>query len=245
MICLSRGLTGAIETVRDRVAAATDGHAVYLLADRSLKPVIGNLRAWPSELKPEPGRYQIPLVLGGRLRRMQIEEATLPEGYRLLVGRDIQDRAEIRALIVEGLGWATLGAIIIAVVGGLLVRRAVLRRVEIINRAATAIVHGDLSQRLPTRDTSDEFDQLAQMINLMLQQIENLIESIRNTSNAVAHDLRTPLAELRARLEELTRIRPTRDGLIEGIQEAVADIDRVIGIFNALLRLVEIDSGVR
>ena len=176
---------------------------------------------------------------------MQIEEATLPEGYRLLVGRDIQDRAEIRALIVEGLGWATLGAIIIAVVGGLLVRRAVLRRVEIINRAATAIVHGDLSQRLPTRDTSDEFDQLAQMINLMLQQIENLIESIRNTSNAVAHDLRTPLAELRARLEELTRIRPTRDGLIEGIQEAVADIDRVIGIFNALLRLVDIDSGVR
>jgi len=176
---------------------------------------------------------------------MQIEEATLPEGYRLLVGRDIQDRAEIRALIVEGLGWATLGAIIIAVVGGLLVRRAVLRRVEIINRAATAIVHGDLSPRLPTRDTSDEFDQLAQMINLMLQQIENLIESIRNTSNAVAHDLRTPLAELRARLEELTRIRPTRDGLIEGIQEAVADIDRVIGIFNALLRLVEIDSGVR
>jgi signal transduction histidine kinase len=134
---------------------------------------------------------------------------------------------------------------VIAIVGGMLVRRAVLRRVEIINRAATAIVQGDLSRRLPTRDTTDEFDQLAQTINLMLRQIERLVEGVRNTSNAVAHDLRTPLAELRARLEGIIRGQPGDIAPFDEIHQAVADIDRLIGIFNALLRLSEIDSGMR
>lgn len=240
-----RGLAGAIDTIKDRIGEAADGNAIYLLADASLKPIVGNVEAWPAEVKPKPGWYQVPLVMGGRFRMMRIEEVAIPGGFHLLVGRDMQDRAEVRALIVGGLGWATSGAFVIAIVGGVLVRRAVLRRVEVINRTASAIVHGDLSRRLPTRDTTDEFDQLAQTINVMLQQIENLIEGIRNTSNSVAHDLRTPLAELRAQLEELTRVRLSREGMMEGIHEAVADIDRVIGIFNALLRLVEIDSGVR
>ena len=86
-----------------------------------------------------------------------------------------------------------------------LVRRSVLRGVEAINRTASAIVRGDLSRRMPMGNTPDAFDQLAQTINAMLCQIENLIEGVRNTSNAVAHDLRTPLTELRAALEDLIR----------------------------------------
>jgi signal transduction histidine kinase len=240
-----QGQRAAAETINERLGEVSDGSAVYLLADSSLNPIAGNLQTWPPEVKPKPGWYRVPLVRNDRIRVMQIQEAALPGGLHLLVGRDIQDRAEVRALIIDALGWAAGGAFVLAIVGGVLVRRAVLRRVEVINSTAAAIVHGDLSQRLPTRDTTDEFDQLAQTINLMLQQIEDLIGGIRNTSNAVAHDLRTPLAELRTRLEEMIRLRFSRQDMIEGIHAAVADVDRVIGIFNALLRLVEIDSGVR
>jgi signal transduction histidine kinase len=238
-----QGLPGAVATIKERVAAVGDGSAIYLLANSALRPVAGNLPAWPLAVGPKPGWYQLSLVRNDRVRVMEVEELGLPGGFHLLVGRDDQDRAVVRALIVDGLGWTAGGAFLLAVAGGVLVRRAVLHRVEGINRTADAIVHGDLSQRLRTRDTADEFEQLAQTINVMLQQIENLVDGIRNTSNAIAHDLRTPLAELRTRLEELTRA-PLAD-LIEGIHGAVADVDRVIGIFNALLRLAEIDSGVR
>src|SRR6185437_2898054 len=91
----------------------------------------------------------------------------------------------------------------------------------------------------------DEFDQLSQTINGMLAQIQVLIEGVRNASNTVAHDLRTPLTELRNRLEELLRRRPPIEEAWSEVQGSVGDLDRVIGVFNALLRLADIDSGAR
>jgi len=240
-----RGVGGAAAMLNERDGQAPDGRAVFMLANPALKAIAGNLTAWPQSLPVKPGWYQRPLGLDGNLRLMQLYVTALPGGMHLLVGRDIQERVQIRALIVDGLSWAAVVAFVIAILGGVLVRRAVLRRVEIINRAASAIVQGDMSRRLPTRDTTDEFDQLAQTINLMLLQIERLIDGVRNTSSSIAHDLRTPLAELRARLEGIIRERPAAETAFEEIHRAVADIDRVIGIFNALLRLAEIDSGVR
>lgn len=239
------GAAAAAETIGIRASQSADQRAVYLLAGPNRVPMGGNLLSWPDAVPAKPGWYQRQLAIGDQMRLMRFNVTDLPDGLHLLVGRDVQDRTEIRSLIVDSLGWAAITAFVIAILGGMLVRRAVLRRVEIINRAATAIVQGDLSRRLPTRDTSDEFDQLAQTINLMLRQIERLIEGVRNTSNAVAHDLRTPLAELRARLEGIIRDRPARNAAFNEITQAVADIDRLIGIFNALLRLSEIDSGLR
>jgi signal transduction histidine kinase len=157
----------------------------------------------------------------------------------------VQDLVAIRRSIVDGLGSVVLAAMILAMIGGLLVRRAILHRVDAINRTASGIVQGDLSRRLPSRGSSDEFDQLAQTINGMLQQIEVLVDGVRNASNAVAHDLRTPLAELRGRLEEVLRNPPPPDATLREIQAAVEDLDRLIEVFNALLRLAEIDSGTR
>jgi signal transduction histidine kinase len=239
------GLPGAVEAINERIAEAPDGQAIYLLADGQLKPLAGNLPAWPAEVIPKPGSYQVEFVLHGQLRAMRLRRVALPDGLNLLVGRDIEDRAELRALIVDGLYWAAGTAFLLAIAGGVLVHRAVLSRVGVINDTASAIVRGDLSERVPARDTTDAFDRLAQTINAMLQQIQQLVERVRNTSNAIAHDLRTPLAELRARLEELLRTRPEREIAFEEIHKAVADIDRVIAVFNALLRLAEIDSGVR
>jgi signal transduction histidine kinase len=240
-----KGLPGAIEMINERLGQTANGSALYLLADAALKPVAGNLQAWPAEVGPKSGWYQVPLVGNDGHHVMQIENVALPGGSHLLVGRDIRDRIEIRALLLNSLSWAAAAAFLLGIVGGVLLRQAVLRRVAILDSTANAIVRGDLSRRLPTGDSTDEFDQLAQTINATLQQIEKLIEGVRNTSNAIAHDLRTPLAELRAHLEELIRARPPREAMLDGIYKAVADIDRVIGVFNALLRLAEIDSGVR
>jgi signal transduction histidine kinase len=239
------GAAAAAKTMAIRAGQTPDGRAVYLMAGKDLHAIGGNLWTWPYNVPVKPGWYLRRVDRGENTRLMQFDVSDLPDGLHLLVGRDVQDRTEIRSLILDSLSWAATAAFVIAILGGLLVRRAVLRRVEIINRAATAIVQGDLSRRLPTRDTSDEFDQLAQTINLMLRQIERLIEGVRNTSNAVAHDLRTPLAELRARLEGIIRGQPGEAAAVDEIHQAVADIDRLIGIFNALLRLSEIDSGMR
>lgn len=239
------GLPGAIEAINERIAEAPDSGAIYLLTDRQLKPLGGNLRAWPAELALKPGSYEVKLVRDGQLRATRLRTMALPDGSNLLVGRDVQDRAELRALIIDGLCWAAATALLLAIAGAILVRRAVLSRVGMINDTASAIINGDLSQRVPARDTTDAFDRLAQTINAMLQQIQQLIERVRNTSNAIAHDLRTPLAELRAQLEELLRTRPEREITFAEIHKAVADLDRVIAVFNALLRLAEIDSGVR
>ena len=106
-------------------------------------------------------------------------------------------------------------------------------------------MHGDLKHRLPTQLNDDELNTLSRTINGMLEQIELLVHGVRNVSNSIAHDLRTPLAELRSRLEELALIRPPPEQTFAEIDGAVADVDRVIRIFDALLRLAEIDAGMR
>ena len=239
------GLAGALATVADRVKQTADEHTIYLLADPLLNPVGGNLNAWPAEVGRDTGWYEVKLVQAGKLHATRILHVDLPAGFQLLVGRDVQDRVAIRALIVRGLVWAAVAALVLAAGGGLLVRRAVLRRVETINRTAGAIVQGDLGRRVPTGRSADEFDQLSGTINGMLDQIQLLIEGVRGASDAVAHDMRTPLAELRARLEALLRARPPADAAFEEIAKAIADMDRLIGVFNALLRLADIRSGVR
>jgi hypothetical protein len=239
------GLAGALQTINQRVSQTADEHAIYLLADPTYARVGGNLTAWPPEAGETPGWYQIELVHDGKRHATRGLHVILPAGFHLLVGRDVQDRLAIRDAIVTGLIWASVAAIVLAAIGGLLVRRTVLHRVEQINRTAGAIVRGDLSRRVPTRESADEFDRLAQTINRMLQQIQLLVEGVRNSSNSIAHELRTPLAEVRARLEDVLRTRPPAESVIREVQAAVAEIDHVIGVFGALLRLAEIDSGAR
>ncbi|MBV9523933.1 MAG: HAMP domain-containing histidine kinase, partial [Alphaproteobacteria bacterium] len=151
----------------------------------------------------------------------------------------------IRRLFFSSLAAAVGALLLLAIGGAVLVRRALLARADALNRTTSAIIAGDLRQRLPRRGGRDELDLLAETINGMLDQIEQLIQSVRNASNAIAHDLRTPIAELRVRLEEVARRRPPPDATFAEIDGALDDIDRVSDIFNAILRLAEIDAGVR
>jgi len=174
-----------------------------------------------------------------------VVRSILPGGYNLLVGRDVQRFAPVERRFWYGLAGAVGVLCVAGVLGGILIRRALLWRIHTIRQTVSAIMNGDLSHRLPTGASGDELDTLAQTINRMLEQIEQLVHGVSNVSNSIAHDLRTPLAELRSRLEELSLTRPAAPETFAEIDAAVADVDSVIRIFNALLRLAEIDTGMR
>ncbi len=170
---------------------------------------------------------------------------TLEGGYNILVGRDTARYAPVETHFWYGLAGAMTILAIVGVLGGVLIRRTLLMRIQGIQATVSAIMQGHLNHRLEMSGSGDEFDTLSQTINRMLEQIEHLINGVRNVSNSIAHDLRTPLAELRSRLEELSVTRPGPTETFAEIEAALADVDRVIATFNALLRLAQIDAGMR
>jgi signal transduction histidine kinase len=239
------GAPGLKAFIDARVGMQLPSERILLLADSSLHRVAGNLPQWPPSVPAPPGLYTVTMDLGGIPTQSVVVRSALPGGYSLLVGRDVARFAPLTRHFWTGLGGALAVLSIVGVLGGVLIRQAILARINSIRQMVLAIVQGDLSHRLPTRRSGDELDTLSHTINGMLDQIEQLVHGIRNVSNSIAHDLRTPLAELRSRLEELSLTRPTSEETFAEIDAAVADVDRVIRIFNALLRLAEIDTGMR
>jgi signal transduction histidine kinase len=236
------GLKTFIDT---RVGLQIAGERILLLTDSSLRRLAGNVPAWPRGVPVNPGTSTITMDLAGQATQAVLERSTLPGGYKLLVGRDLARFAPLERRFWFGLAGAVAILCIVGVLGGFLIRRTLLTRIHSIRRAVHAIMQGDLSHRLTSTQSGDELDTLSRTINGMLDQIEQLFHGIRDVSNAIAHDLRTPLAELRSRLEELSLTRPSAHETFAEIDAAVADVDRVIRIFNALLRLAEIDTGMR
>lgn len=244
---LRRNGQDALKTVIDAMVEAQqpDDEKFILLADRSLKPITGNLTIWPSTIPDTPGTYTNEFTLNGRKVEAIMIRTTLSDGSNLLVGRNTAKFKTVETLFWIGLVGAGTSVLVFGVIGGMLIRNALLKEVHEINQTANAIVAGDLSRRLQRHGGTNELDILAQTINRMLEQIELSVQGIRNVSNAIAHDLRTPLTELRTQLEELSVTRPSPQQTFAEIDTAVADVDRVIAIFNALLRLAEIDNGAR
>ena len=239
------GAVGLKTFIDARVGMQLPAERILLLTDSSLHRISGNLSAWPTTVPAQPGLYTVILDLSGVPTQSVVVRTVLPGGYNLLVGRDVAKFAPLTRHFWTGLGGAVVVLFIAGVLGGVMIRRAILARIHSIRQTVLAIVQGDLSHRLPSRSSGDELDTLSHTINGMLDQIEQLINGIRNVSNSIAHDLRTPLAELRSRLEELSLTRPNTEETFAEIDGAVADVDRVIRIFNALLRLAEIDTGMR
>jgi signal transduction histidine kinase len=163
----------------------------------------------------------------------------------LLVGRDISDAAAFRSEVRTTLLWAGSIALGIGLIGGTVMSRNLLRRVEQVNRTSERVMAGNLSDRIPLRGTSDEFDQLAANLNRMLDQIERLMTAMREVTDDVAHDLRTPLSRLRTRLERALADPSGGAGQGEAIRAAIDEADRLLATFNALLKIAELESGAR
>jgi len=236
------GLTNFIDA---RINMQIAGDRILLLTDASLKPLAGNLAAWPRGLPAAAGNYRIKVDLAEHGVQTSLVHVTKLGDLVLLVGRDNKLFAPLERRFWYGLIAAVAVISIAGLLIGLITRRVLMARVHSMRQTVSAIIHGDLKHRLPTDRSEDELSTLSSTINGMLDQIEQLVHGVRNVSNSIAHDLRTPLAELRSRLEELALIRPGAEATFAEIDGAVADVDQVIRIFDALLRLAEIDAGLR
>jgi len=247
-----RGLTGLSALIAERVSADPRGASVYLLADSDFEPVVGNLDAWP-QVEPDRDGWiefrlrQHPALTNGGATEEHLARAKvfrLRGGLRLLVGRDIRDLTATRGLIQDALGWGLAMTAALALAGGWLMSGGVVRRIEAVNQVSREIMEGDLARRVPTDGSGDELDQLALNLNRMLGRIESLMASVRQVSDNIAHDLRTPLSRLHTKLSELRDTQLPADAAA-GVDAAITDAEELLSAFNALLRIARVESGSR
>jgi len=243
------GRDGLAALIQQRIADRSFAGNVYLLVDPSLAPLAGNLEAWPSTAAAARGwtefraAEQPPGAANRPLLRAMLE--TFPNGERLLVGSDIGDldRFTDRIKIAVILGIALI--FVLAGVASILVTRRTVGRIESINATSRAIMFSGLDKRIPLRGTHDEWDRVAENLNLMLDRIETLMGEVKQVSDNVAHDLRTPLTRMRGRLEKAyhgPRIDADDQSLIG---DTIADLDAVLRIFSSLTRIAQIEAQAR
>jgi signal transduction histidine kinase len=161
------------------------------------------------------------------------------------VGRDVRARTELRNVLRDGLIWALGIMFVLGIMGALLIRSLFRRMMRDISTTTRAIARGDLTKRIPKTGDGDEFDELAEIINDMLDRISRLMDGVRQVSNAIAHDLRTPITRARTRLEDASLHAHTAEDLQSAIERATLDLDGIVGVFEALLRIAEIEAGSR
>jgi signal transduction histidine kinase len=232
-------------SIDERLDEDVDGNALYLLADPALRPLDGNLAAWP-RLAREPGIiYKLPLQRPGGNSLGLVKRFDLMNGDHLLVGRDVHTRVLLRRLLTDALLWGLIVVFATASAGGFVVRSLFRRTLASVSATAQAIAAGDFTRRVTVSPRGDEFDQLAETINDMLDRIARLMDGVRQVSNAIAHDLRTPITRARARLEEAATHAESAPELRAAVERATTDLDGIVAVFQALLRIAEIEAGSR
>ncbi|HVW74979.1 MAG TPA: HAMP domain-containing sensor histidine kinase [Rhizomicrobium sp.] len=240
------GLPGLVETVRSRTLH--QGQALYLVADGLHHVVAGNLEFWPQISETSTTgmvEFDYDRLVNGKMetRRARGRVFPLPADFMLLVAQDVHDRYLTERMFTTTLPWTVLLILILGMMGGALLSRNMLRRLDTINRTSGDIIKGDLTRRVPLNGSGDEFDVLAENLNRMLDRIERLMKGLREVTDSVAHDLRTPLNRLRNRLEESVARLHASGAQASEIERAIAETDQLIATFNALLLIAETDAG--
>jgi signal transduction histidine kinase len=236
------GLSHLLDAVRTRGqgASALD----YLVEDQAGAHLAGEMPAI-SGLKPGWTTIDVPQASedGGRPERVRALVSDLGGGVLLAVGGDLRQIDDLEEAIATAFFWTVGLAAVLGITGGSLLSRAFLRRVDAIARTAEAIIGGDLARRVATRGTGDDLDQLASTLNRMLDRIEVLMDSLRQVSSDVAHDLRTPLSRLYHRLEDArTHARSVAD-YESAIDAALGEAERLLETFSALLRIAQVEGA--
>lgn len=268
------GLGTLASTIDGRSAANLQADQFYLLIDRDDRKLAGNLdppdafigwREWtrygslPS-IAPEIADPEFKVIGYG----LNLGPA------RLIVAASANAMEETQEVLLASFAWGIVATVLIGLAGGIALSRGPIRRIDRIAEAMRQVVAGHLTERIPTHGSQDELDRLSADINVMLDRIQDLMESLKQVSNDIAHDLRTPLSRLRQRLDQALRLaepRPSvtvakeqiegRDGQKEeaidpvdagyrrALEQAIADTDTIISAFNALLRIAQIEAGAR
>ncbi len=239
------GLEQLVRTVAER--SGTPGNSLYLVADSEGRRVAGNLSAvsqdlWNS-LGPVEFVYSRPAPGGVEKRLAFANVFRLPGGYRLIVGRDIDDRREFARMTRQAMLWGLFVMVVFGIGGGYWVSRKLLARIDAVAETTRTIMQGDLTGRLPVNGSGDELDRLSESLNLMLVRIEQLMAGLREVSDNIAHDLKTPLNRLRNRVEAALREPYNEAGYRETLERTIEEADGLIKTFNALLSIARIEAG--
>lgn len=243
------GLTGLLQIIRQRSAGASGKRGLYLLADQKFHPLAGNLQHWPDSPVARNGSAWIDFLVrseeqgAGAPQVARARIFDLPGGFHLLIGRDMTERGQFQAVMAEALLGALGVAIFLGLVGGVLMSRDLLRRLDAINRSTRAIIRGDMRERMPVTGSDDEFDQLSTNLNLMLDRIHELMQGIRQVTDNIAHDLRSPINRVRSRMEMTLLGQPDVATCREAMQDTIDEADAILGTFNALLDIALAESG--
>jgi signal transduction histidine kinase len=233
----------------NRQAGLRPDRGIYVLTDAAYAPLAGNRKQWPPALSGQAGRTTFDAAESGSAvvdrALMRAAFDTLPDGSHLLVGREVTDLASFARKIYLALALVLALVFMLAVGAAVTVTRRTVGRIESINATSRAIMQSGLGQRVPLRGSRDEWDQLAENLNSMLSRIEVLIGEVKQATDNVAHDLRTPLTRVRGRLESASG-RP-RDARFDQflIDDTMADLDDVLRMFSALTRISQIETTTR
>ena len=237
--------------------SSNPGPGLYYLGDASGLYLLGNLPDVPPDVLIEPGIYSFdydrPNPLGEaapgggdgspRAGVAVVRSVVLNSGMRLVVGRDIVERRGYSAIILQSFLVGVVGIILFSVIAGGITARRVLRRIDTIQQTSTKIMSGNLSERVPLTRRNDEFDALATNLNAMLDRIEQLLQGLKGVTDNVAHDLKTPLTRLRNQAEAALRDTAGPQKREQALETVIAESDRLIQTFNALLMIARVEAG--
>jgi len=251
------GLAKLTQFIDRRMSADEQRQSVYLLVDKNYHLIIGNLRGWPIIKTDKKGHTYfflrdafssnsspgLPSESRSQPEKIRAQTLRLKDGLHLLVGRTTQALDTTEQLIFDALILGGLFTAILSLLVGSFVGRRVFDRLEAINQTSQQIMAGDFSQRISLTDRDDEFDHLAMNLNQMLDRIEALMTSFRQVSDNIAHDMRTPLSRLHLRLAELLSVESKDEPQQQAIAQAILDVEEMLAMFNALLRIARIESG--
>lgn len=241
------GVEGMARAIRREQGIPRINEFFYLLATPQGRPLVGNLAGWPEEIK-QPGYHRFVTQVAGagapqRERSVEARAILLPEGFRLLVGNLSDQRAVLRQRYLQALVWSLLATGILGLALGFWYSRRGLAFVDAASNAGERFLRGGLEERLPVSGRDDEYDRLAQTINRTFEEIEGLIGSLRVATEGLAHDLKTPLTRIRARLE-LAELENERDDgrLREVMAESREDLASILQLIEDILGLARAEA---
>lgn len=230
--------------------ARRPGSSLYLVTTFNGDALAGNVTALAPGILDSPGwtetvyrRLDEPEGAKRPEHEALVRVFKLPGGFRLLVGRDLEERERLFRIVLIAGRWSVAIVLVLGLAGGLFVSRRVLRRVDAMTETTKTIMEGDLGERLPVAGTNDEIDRLAENLNQMLERIESLMHGLKEVSDNIAHDLKTPLTRLRNRAEQALRTAASDDAYRNALEATIEESDALITTFNALLMIAQAESG--
>ena len=246
------GSGGVVNRIKSAIADDPEGREIYLLVNQKQEKIVGNLNTWPESAVKEgsfekQGSWIRFRIEGTREQPSGIEVKAviipLSKWRSLLVGLSMQGNERIQQTIVKTFGASLLVTLVIAFFGAIIMTRSVMRRINVINRSAGTIMHGNLSARIPYAAGGDEFDELSLNLNQMLDKIEGLLSSLSQFANNIAHDLRSPLSRIINRLDAALRNTDIDQKTRQLLQQNITDMEGLVATFNSILKITELEAN--